>query len=119
MTAQPNRPAPDVTVRRVSSTLLLKADMVEDYIRLHAAVWPEVLTRITEANLANYSIFVDDDRLIVYYEYVGQDYDGDMARMAEDPTVQRWWDLTRPCAVEPPDTADGHWPLFQEVFHLD
>lgn len=104
---------------RVSSIVRLKTDMVAEYIRLHTAVWSEVLTRISEANMANYSIFVRDDWLVVYFEYVGQDYDADMARMAEDPAVQRWWDLTRPCAVEPPETADGRWPPFKEVFHLD
>lgn len=104
---------------RVSSMVRLREETVAEYIRLHTAVWPEVLERIQEANMTNYSIFVGDSWLVVYFEYVGEDYDADMATMAADATVQRWWDLTRPFAIEAPSSADGRWPPLVEVFHLD
>ena len=71
----------------------LKPESVEEYKRLHAAVWPEVLATITACNIRNYSIFVrtlDDGRpyLFGYFEYHGADYAADMAKMAADPATQ-------------------------------
>ena len=43
----------------------LQPDKVDEYVRLHSAVWPSVLARITDCNLRNYSIFLqrlDDGR---------------------------------------------------------
>ena len=52
---------------------------------------------ITECNLQNYSIFLHDDCVFSYYEYTGEDYDADMAKMAQDPITQEWWKHTQPC----------------------
>ncbi|MDX9972319.1 MAG: L-rhamnose mutarotase, partial [FCB group bacterium] len=67
----------------------LKRDQVDEYKRLHAAVWPDVLKMIKDCNLANYSIYLrefPDGNLYLfsYLEYVGDDFAGDMAKMAAD-----------------------------------
>ena len=31
------------------------------------------------------------------FEYVGEDYDADMEKMAADPVTQDWWKCTHPC----------------------
>jgi L-rhamnose mutarotase len=75
---------------------------------------------IREVHIRNYSIFLRDGLLFSYFEYIGADFDADMARMAEDPETRRWWELTDPCQ-QPVDTAaDGEWwaPMV-EVFHSD
>ena len=72
----------------------LKPEMVEEYKRLHQAVWPEVLKTIGECQIRNYSIYLRtlDGRpcLFGYFEYHGTDFQADMARMAADPATQRW-----------------------------
>lgn len=41
------------------------------------------------------SIFFDNDRtLFATFKYVGDDWDGDMKRMSENPKVREWWALT-------------------------
>ncbi|NLT97283.1 MAG: L-rhamnose mutarotase [Christensenellaceae bacterium] len=75
----------------------LKRDKIEEYCRLHAAVWPGVLKTISECNLQNYSIFLCDDLVFSYFEYVGEDFDADMEKMAQDPVTQEWWTHTHPC----------------------
>lgn len=41
------------------------------------------------------SIFFDNDRTIfATFKYVGDDWDGDMKRMRENPKVREWWALT-------------------------
>jgi hypothetical protein len=36
----------------------LKPDRIETYKRLHAETWPEILAKISECNITNYSIFL-------------------------------------------------------------
>ena len=58
--------------------------------------------------------------LFAYFEYVGDDFDADMAKMASDPKTQEWWDIMMPMQ-EPLETrADGEWwANMEEVFHTD
>ncbi|MCR4414352.1 MAG: L-rhamnose mutarotase [Thermoguttaceae bacterium] len=99
-------------------------EKVEEYKRLHAAVWPGVLRMIKECHIQNYSIYLRQIEgkpyLFSYLEYTGDDFDADMARMAADPTTQAWWDHCKPCQVPLPDRAPGEWwATMDEVFHLD
>lgn len=75
----------------------LKPDKIEEYIALHAAVWPGVSDMIRRCNIHHYSISIRGTELYTYFEYTGTDYDADMARMAADPETQEWWKHTRPC----------------------
>ena len=92
----------------------------EAYKRLHADVWPDVLKMIKACNLRNYSIFHKDGYLFSYFEYHGGDFAADMARMAADPTTQKWWDVCKPCQV-PLETRGPSewWADMEEVFHCD
>lgn len=76
---------------------MLKSDMVEEYKKLHASPWPEVLKTIHDCNLRNYSIFIQDNIVFSYFEYIGSDYDADMQKMENDPYTQKWWKHTKPC----------------------
>jgi L-rhamnose mutarotase len=105
--------------------LALQPDKVEEYKRLHAAVWPDVLDRIGECNIRNYSIYLrvlDDGQhyLFSYFEYIGDDFAADMAKMAADPATQKWWDCCKPCQKPLKHRApDEWWSPMEEVFHLD
>lgn len=45
-------------MKRYGSVLGLKPEAVADYVRVHAAVWPDVLKQIRNSNIRNYSIFL-------------------------------------------------------------
>ena len=47
-----------IAMRRFGQIIGLKSDQIEQYERLHAAVWPEVLAMISVCNIRNYSIFL-------------------------------------------------------------
>lgn len=112
-------------MNRYGHIIGLNAEKLEEYKRLHAAVWPGVLQQIHQANIRNYSIFLrklpdGNYYLFSYFEYVGKDYDGDMAKIAADPTTQEWWALCKPCQNPLPDCAEGEWwSELEEVFHTD
>lgn len=107
-------------VKRYGSVIKVKPEMLDQYKELHANPWPGVLEQITECNIRNYSIYLKDDYLFSYFEYVGQDFAADMARMAEDSLTRAWWKLTDPCQAPLETRKEGEWwASMEEVFHHD
>ena len=104
-------------IRRFGQISSLKPEMIEEYDRLHEAVWDDVLKTIKECNIQNYSIYRINDLLFTYLEYTGTDYDADMAKMAADPATQKWWTHTHPCFVQ--ETPGKFYTEMKEVFHID
>lgn len=109
-------------MKRYASVLGLKGDVIEEYKRLHRAVWPEVLKQIERSGIRNYSIFLKEPEnlLFAYYEYGGNNHDADMAAMAADPVTQKWWAICDPMQ-EPLTTRkpEEWWAGMEEVFHTD
>lgn len=93
---------------------------IAEYESLHRAVWPAVLATIAAVNIRNYSIFRFGTTLFAYFEYVGNDFAADMAKMAADPQTQAWWELTAPLQIPlEPRGPDDWWAALPEVFHVD
>jgi L-rhamnose mutarotase len=114
-----------INVQRYGSVIGLRAEKLDDYKKLHAAVWPGVAKQIRECNIRNYSIYLkrmDDGNyyLFSYFEYIGVDFKADMAKMAADTTTQRWWKVTDPCQKPLTNRQEGEWwASMEEVFHQD
>lgn len=112
----------ELQMQRMAFMIRLKPEKIQEYKALHAAAWPGILKQITDSHIRNYSIFLrePENLLVGVYEYHGDDYAGDMARMAEDPETREWWALTDPCQMPLDSAAPGEWwtPL-EEVFHHD
>ena len=112
-------------MKRYGSVIGLRAEKLDEYVRLHAAVWPDVLKMIRECSIRNYSIYLrrlPDGRhyLFSYFEYYGSDFAADMAKMAADPVTQKWWELCIPCQEPLADRTPGEWwATMEEVFHED
>lgn len=112
-------------MKRYGQVIGVKTEKLEEYKRLHAAVWPEVLAMIHQCNIRNYSIYLrqmPDGRhyLFSYFEYMGTDFTADMAKMAADPATQRWWTHCEPCQEPLADRRQGQWWAdMEEVFHFD
>lgn len=112
-------------VTRYGSVTGLRPEKMEYYKKLHAAVWPAVLKKITECNIHNYSIYLKEiegkQYLFSYFEYTGKDFDGDMKKMAADTTTQRWWKETAPSQIPLPEAAakGETWSNMREVFHAN
>lgn len=107
-------------MRRIAQVIAIPTEGIQEYERLHAAVWPTVLARIAASNIRNYSIYRYENLLFSYFEYVGKDFDADMAEIAADPETQNWWKLTDPLQRKVPEAgADQWWHAIPEVFHAD
>lgn len=109
-------------MQRMGMVIGLKPDKVEYYKRLHADAWPEILDMISRCNITNYSIFLKEPEnlLFGYWEYTGEDFEADAAKMAADPKTQEWWDLCMPCQEPLATRKEGEWwAMMEEVFHHD
>ena len=112
-------------MKRYGHVIGVKEEKLQEYKELHAAVWPDVLDMINQCNIRNYSIYLrklPDGKyyLFSYFEYIGDDFEGDMAKMAADAATQKWWDVCKPCQEPLADRAeDEWWAGMEEVFHCD
>jgi L-rhamnose mutarotase len=108
------------TPQRFGQIIGLKPEAYEEYVQYHAAVWPEVLKIIYDCNIRNYSIFFKDNTLFAYFEYIGDDYAADMAKMAADPKMREWWTVMDPMQQPVASAKQGEWwSVMKEVFHTD
>ena len=107
-------------MQRFGQVIGVKPDQIEAYERIHAEVWPEVLAMIHASNMRNYSIFRYGNLLFAYFEYIGNDWEADAAKMAADPKTQEWWSHTEPMQQPVEDRQPGEWwARLREVFHTD
>jgi L-rhamnose mutarotase len=107
-------------VKRYGQVIRLRPGAVENYVRYHSSVWPEVLNAIHDCNVRNYTFFLKDDTLYAYFEYIGDNFEADMAKMAADPKTQQWWAIMEPMQEPVPTRKEGEWwANMEEVFHTD
>lgn len=112
-------------VQRYGMVIGLRPEMVEPYKLLHKYSWPEVLDAIEKGNIRNYSIYLHklDDKfyLFSYFEYVGSNFEADMAAIDNDPATIAWMKFTDAgCQLPIPTRAEGEWwANMEEIFHCD
>ena len=107
-------------MKRFGQLIGLKKENLDVYKKYHAEIWPEIASMIKACNIQNYSIYHFKGLLFAYMEYVGNDFEGDMAKMAADPKTLEWWDIMKPLQEPVDGRKDGEWWAdMEEVFHLD
>ena len=109
-------------MKRMGMVIGVRPDSIAEYKRIHAAVWPEVLARISDCNIRNYTIFLrePENLLFAYWEYHGDDWAVDAKKMAADPRTKDWWAITEPMQAPLVTRKTGEWwAMAEEVFHHD
>ena len=107
-------------MKRYGQVIRLQPGAKEEYVHYHSNVWPEVLKMIHDCNIRNYSIFLKDDTLYAYFEYIGANFETDMARMAADPKSLEWWAIMEPLQHPIATREKGEWWAdMEEIFHAD
>lgn len=109
-------------VKRVGMVIGIKPEKIPAYKDLHADTYSGVRDLLTKANMKNLSIFMhqlDDGRyyLFGYYEYTGNDFDADMAKLAAEPRNKQWLSMTDPMQI--PLRGEKSWAVMEEVYHND
>jgi len=109
-------------VQRLGMVIGIRPEKIDEYKRLHAEVWPEVLERLKQTHIKNYSIFLrePENLLFGYMEYHGNDFNADISELSDDPKTQEWWRLTDPCQEPHTSRNEGEqWSTMQQVFFME
>lgn len=107
-------------MKRVAQVIRVRPEKLGVYRQLHLNPWKAVSEKIAQCNIRNYSIYLHGDVLFSYFEYVGEDYEADMRKMAEHEETRLWWSLTDPCQQPVEGAPEGEWwHEIEEVFHQD
>ena len=106
-------------MKRIHQVVKIKPEFLDTYKKLHENIWEGAAKMLRECHFENYSIAYRDGLLFGYFEYTGDDYDADTAKMAADPATQEWWAVCKPC-LEPVESekVSDCWADMEEVFYL-
>jgi L-rhamnose mutarotase len=109
-------------MERMGHVIQLRAEIIDEYKRIHAAVWPAVLRGISDSNIKNYTIFLKEPEnlMFAYWEYHGTDFAADMEKMKRVPEMLDWWKITDPMQIAFESRKPGEWwAQMENVFHTD
>lgn len=106
-------------VKRVGMVVGMKPEMIDEYKRLHAAENPGVRDLLSKYHMQNFNIFLQqmpDGKWYEfgYYEYAGDDFEGDMAQLAKEPRNIEWLKKCDPMQIPLPG-ANG-WTEMESVY---
>ena len=108
-------------MKRFGMVIKIKPEKFEEYRRLHADSYHGVRDLLNKYHMHNFSIFLmkikDEYYEFGYYEYAGDDYEGDMAKLAAEPRNKEWLVMCDPMQVP----LEGHesWAFMDEIYHND
>lgn len=91
------------------SIIRLKPEAEVQYKVLHRHVFPEVLQRIHDSNITDYSIFLHNGLLFSHMIYAGKDFEQDIQAMAAHDVTREWWSLTDAMQQPVEGCKTGEW----------
>ena len=106
-------------IKRVGMVVGIDPEKIDEYKRLHADGNPGVRDLLSKYHLHNFSIFLQkmpDGKWYEfgYYEYTGDDFKGDMAKLDAEPRNIEWLKKCDPMQIPLPG-ADG-WTEMERVY---
>ena len=103
---------------RVCFRSSVQPQLIEEYRRRHAAVWPGMLRALKAAGWHNYSLFLAEDGLLIGYLEC-DDFDAVRARMALTEVNANWQAEMASLFDNPDQAPDEGFKVLEEVFNLD
>lgn len=99
-------------------TAKIKEGKLDEYVKRHDEIWPELAELLKSAGICNYTIWTDGTTLFGYYECErGVAYAARVQK--ESPIVDRWNAYMEDVMEMPLDPVTGAQPLLKKVFSLD
>ena len=107
-------------VKRIGMLIKIKPDKLDDYIALHADTNAGVRHLLSKYNMRNFSIFMtqlEDGNYYEfgYWEYWGNDYEGDMQKIEAEPENKAWLILCDPMQI--PLEGETSWRHMKRIYH--
>jgi L-rhamnose mutarotase len=101
--------------QRSAFVLTVRPEKVEEYVKAHRAVWPEMLEALRAAGIHNYSIFRAGNEVFGYFE--ADDLDAAGRYLDAQDVSRRWQDHMAGLLEE--RVPDAGPPPLEEIFRLD
>jgi L-rhamnose mutarotase len=114
-----DQPTEGSRMQRVCFQLNVRRDRIEEYRRRHAEVWPDMLNALAATGWHNYSLFMNDDGLLIGY-FETPSLEDALAGMAATDVNRRWQSEMAEFFEELGDARpDTGFLQLREVFHLE
>jgi L-rhamnose mutarotase len=95
----------------------LKQGFEEEYKKRHEEIWPELAALLSETGIQDYSIFLDEETLILFaVQKISPEFDHNY--LPNHLIVKKWWAYMADIMETNPDNSPVAVSL-KEVFHLD
>ena len=96
----------------------IKEGTLEEYIKRHNEIWPEMIAVLKKAGIKNYSIWNNGLELFGYYECEkGIEYASRI--QSESEVVKKWDAYMKDILIMEVDPITKAQPLLKKVFELD
>ena len=106
-------------VKRVGMVIGLRQEKIPEYKAVHADSNPGVRDLLNKYNMHNFSIFLHQIEgkwyEFAYYEYTGDDFDGDMAKLSAEPRNIEWLKICDP--MQTPLPGKKSWAIMERVYY--
>jgi len=103
---------------RYAFQLRIRPDAIQEYEREHRRVWPELLARLKQVGISDYSIFRRGQELVLVLRV--DDFDQAWDELDRDPVNQRWQQFMSRLFEPVPGLEPGErFAMMKEVFRLD
>ena len=103
---------------RYAFRLRLKVDAIQEYEKAHANVWPELLSKLKEVGISDYSIFRRGQDLFLVMRVA--DFDEAWDKLGGDPVNLRWQAEVGKYFEPVADLQPGErFAMMDELFYLE
>jgi L-rhamnose mutarotase len=103
---------------RYAFKLRIKPDAIEEYDREHKRVWPELIQKLKQAGISDYSIFRRGQELFLYMRV--DNFERAWEQLDRDPVNQRWQKFMERFFEPAANTEPGErFAMMKEVFYLE
>ena len=104
-------------MEKIALVMTLLPGNEAEYEKRHDEIWPELETLLSDTGIQDYSIFLDEETLILFaVQKISEDFDE--AYLPNHPIVKKWWAFMADIMETNPDNSPVVTPL-ETVFHLD
>lgn len=96
----------------------IKEGCLDEYVKRHNAIWPEMKQMLNEAGIKNYTIWNVGDEMFGYYE-CEKGVDFASAVQANSEVNKKWDEYMKDILIMEKDPVTGAQPLLKCVFKFN
>ncbi len=104
-------------MHRIAFKMYLNKGAEDEYKKRHDAIWPELVALLKEADIEDYSIFLDEETSTLFAVLKTSNTEA-MNQLPLKDVMQKWWAYMKDIMQTNADNSPVNIPL-KEVFYLN